>query len=45
MSAGEFARDESAGNDDVRRRPRPPLERVPHDRFVVAGTRGLRWAC
>ncbi|MCD2187974.1 hypothetical protein [Actinomycetospora soli] len=43
MSAGEFARDESAGNDDVRRRPRSPLERVPHDRFVVEGTRGLRW--
>jgi hypothetical protein len=42
MSAGEFARDESASDDDVHRRPLPPLERVPHDRFVVAGTRGLR---
>lgn len=42
MSAGEFARDESAGNDDVPRPPLTPLERVPRDRFVVAGTRGLR---
>jgi hypothetical protein len=42
MSAGEFARDEFAENDDVRRPPLTPLERVPHDRFVVEGTRGLR---
>ncbi|WP_018333407.1 hypothetical protein [Actinomycetospora chiangmaiensis] len=42
MSAGEFARDEAAGNDDVPHPPLVPLERVPHDRFVVEGTRGLR---
>jgi hypothetical protein len=47
MSAGEFARDESAqdGPPDQHRAlpPQVPLERVPRERFVVPGTRGLRW--
>ena len=47
MSAGEFARDESApdGPPDAHGAvpPRVPLERVPRERFVVPGTRGLRW--
>ena len=41
MSAGEFARDESApdGPPDQHRAlpPRVPLERVPRERFVVPG--------
>jgi hypothetical protein len=47
MPAGEFARDESApdGPPDQHRVVPPwlPLERVPRERFVVPGTRGLRW--
>jgi hypothetical protein len=47
MSAGEFARDESAPDgppDQHRGLPaQTPLERVPRERFVVPGTRGLRW--
>jgi hypothetical protein len=47
MSAGEFARDESAPDgppDQHRARPpQVPLEQVPRERFVVPGTRGLRW--
>ncbi|MEJ2866542.1 hypothetical protein WCD74_02110 [Actinomycetospora sp. OC33-EN08] len=39
MSAGEFARDESARDD---RMPLTPLERVPRERFDVPGMRGLR---
>ncbi|MDL5159562.1 hypothetical protein [Actinomycetospora termitidis] len=44
MSAGEFARDESAWEDlhGLNRVPLPPLERVPRERFDVPGTRGLR---
>lgn len=46
MSAGEFARDESArdGQHDQRDdlRPQAPLERVPRERFTVPGTRVLR---
>ena len=46
MSAGEFARDESAQDgppDQHRPLPPVPLEQVPPERFVVPGTRGLRW--
>jgi hypothetical protein len=46
MSAGEFARDESARDrpsDQHRPLPPVPLEWVPRERFVVPGTRGLRW--
>jgi hypothetical protein len=45
MSAGEFARDESApdGPPEQHRLPQVPLERVPRERFVLPGTRGLRW--
>ncbi|NMO90443.1 hypothetical protein [Actinomycetospora sp. TBRC 11914] len=46
MSAGEFARDESAPDGQHDRfdalRPQVPLERVPRERFTLPGTRGLR---
>jgi hypothetical protein len=49
MSAGEFARDESAPDGNGRPdqfdpvRPALPVERVPRERFAVPGMRGLRF--